>query len=279
MASVNLSIDSALLSSFEIPARPSALVGLMGELRSTTPDLRRIASIAESDLGVSAALLKLANSPAFRTGRAVHAVREAIDRLGVKSVSSVVLGRALRDSLSGLDQGFVDTFWSRTSDLAIAVTALARKAFKVPTDLAYVYAMYHDVGIPLLMRRFPGYASVMDDCERDGGTRRTCEDLNLSTNHAVVGALLARNWGLAPEVVDAIRAHHDPDTYGGSSSVAALSAQLIAVTHLAEQMLSELWGEKCLEVESALLRQARDYFGLVDADIDELREILSEAGV
>src|SRR5438105_3864640 len=55
----------ALIKSIRIPPRPSLLTDLQQELSASEPDPRKIAKIIASDVGMSGALLKLANSSFF----------------------------------------------------------------------------------------------------------------------------------------------------------------------------------------------------------------------
>jgi len=54
-----------LLSSINIPPRPSVIVELNKEKSKEDPDLRRIVQIISKDIALTASLLKTANSPWF----------------------------------------------------------------------------------------------------------------------------------------------------------------------------------------------------------------------
>ena len=65
----NTTAEDALLRSIRIPPRPSLLVDLQRELAQNDPSPRTIARIIGNDVGMSGALLKLANSPFYGAAR------------------------------------------------------------------------------------------------------------------------------------------------------------------------------------------------------------------
>lgn len=70
--------------------------------------------------------------------------------------------------------------------------------------------MFCDVGIPLLMRRFPTYRHTLAACNAETSRSFTqVEQAAHHTDHALVGAMMARSWGVEPLLCQAIRLHHD----------------------------------------------------------------------
>ncbi len=265
-----------VLQSVEIPACPAMLFEVMGESQKDAPDIRRLTKHISNDLGLSAATIKLANSPLFRSAEPVSSVRKAVERLGIQNIVCVVVGTALRNTMTGLSSDFVDRFWSRTSVLAVSAAMVARRQYGVSPDAAYTYAMFHDAGIPLLMKRFPEYAQVVSQCQKLGQLMIGAEADYFPCTHPIVGSLLTRNWGLPASVGQAIRFHHDPDAYElPDSTLPGNSVSLIAITHLAEHILSEVSGEQDLEVGDVLFEKALTHFGISGEDVDQLRESIA----
>jgi HD-like signal output (HDOD) protein len=67
------------------------------------------------------------------------------------------------------------------------------------------------------MQSVRGYASTMvEAAARKDRSYVATENANHRTDHAVVGALTARAWRLAPPVMAAIRLHHSLESLGSS---------------------------------------------------------------
>lgn len=265
-----------VLQSVDIPACPAMLFDVLTEAQKDAPDVRKLAKQVSNDLGLSAATLKLANSALFRGGGTVSTVRKAIDRLGVQNLVCVVVNAALRNNLDGLPTGFVDRFWLRTSTLAMFASLVARRQYGVSPDAAYTYTMFHDAGIPLMMKRFPEYGQVVSQCQKLGQLAVNAEAEYFPCSHAIVGSLLTRNWGLPSSVGQAIRFHHDPDVYElPDSTLPGHSVSLIAIVHIAEHLMCEMTSEEDMEVGGVLFEKALTHFGIAGEDLDQLRETLA----
>lgn len=266
-----------VMSSIDIPTCPGMVTDAMREAQKDEPDLSRLADIIGSDAGMSAAALKLANSPLFGANNRVVSVRKAVERLGIQNVVCVVVASALRASVTGLPAAWVEDFWRRTMQLALASSLVARRQYGISADAAYTYALFHNSAIPLLMRRFPNYADVLEGCRSEGRMLSDAEEQYFPCTHSIVGSLLVRNWGLPPLLGQAIRFHHEKDVYDlPDRSLPGGALSLIAVTQVAEHLLDEIIGDTS-EVDTNLLERALAFLGISNDDLDELRQRVASA--
>ena len=270
-------IVEKVMSSIDIPTCPGMVTDAMREAQKDEPDLSRLADIIGSDAGMSAAALKLANSPLFGANNRVVSVRKAVERLGIQNVVCVVVASALRASVTGLPAAWVEDFWRRTMQLALASSLVARRQYGISADAAYTYALFHNAAIPLLMRRFPNYADVLEGCRSEGRMLSDAEEQYFPCTHSIVGSLLVRNWGLPPLLGQAIRFHHEKDVYDlPDRSLPGGALSLIAVTQVAEHLLDEIIGDTS-EVDTNLLERALAFLGISNDDLDELRQRFASA--
>ena len=264
------------LASIEIPACPAVVMQVMAEAQKDAPDLNVLSRIIVGDVGMSAFAIKLANSSLFRRGDATNSVPQAISRLGTRNIVCIVVAVALRNTMSGdIPAEVLDRFWNRAASVAQAASLIARKLRGIPPDLAYTYALFHNAAIPVMMRRFKDYGQTLNEVESTGQSLVEVEDARYRCTHAVVGAMLARNWGLSSLIAGAIRFHHDRDAYApGRPVVDDQALGLIAVTHVAEGILMDMAREVDIEVGN-LLPQALAYLGLSEDDLLDLKEMLA----
>lgn len=263
------------LASIEIPPCPQTVTSVLSEAQKDAPDLKVLARTISSDVGMSAYAIKLANSTLFRRGPATDNVLQAIARLGTRNLVCIVVAVALRNSMaSDMPPAFLDRFWNRSNSMAMAAGTVARKLRGIPADLAYTFGLFHDSAIPVMLRRFKDYAEVLEEA-KTGRDLTEAENARYHCSHAVVGALLARNWGLPKELVDAIRFHHDTSIYA-SDVIAPESLSLIAVSHVAEQLIAELNLVPDPELCPVHARSVA-YLGLHEEDLMDLKEELAAA--
>jgi len=267
-----------VMSTVDIPACPAVVIDAMKEAQQDEPDLNRLAGIITRDAGMSAAALKLANSPLYGASSPVTGVRKAVDRLGTKNIACVVVAVALRSSMTGLPASWLEQFWKRTSLLAIISSLVARRQYGISPDAAYTYSLFHDAAIPLMMRRFPDYGELLDKCRKEGLMLVEAEDEHFPCTHPIIGFLLVRNWGLPPLLGQAIRFHHEEDAYElPDRTLPGGALSLIAVTQVSEHLLAELLDDCDLLVGDQLFAKALDYLGISESDLDDLRNRVAEA--
>ena len=266
-----------VMSTIDIPSCPNAVADAMKEAQKDEPDLGRLVDVISGDPGMSAAALKLANSPLFGASSRVPSVRKAVERLGIKNVVCVVVASALRASITGLPPAWIDQFWKRTMTLAQVASAIARKQYGISPDAAYTYALFHDAGVPLMMQRFPNYGDLLERCRTEGKLLGDMEEEYFPCTHPIISSLLVRNWGLPPILGQAIRFHHDHEVYDlPDRTLPGGALSLIAVTQVAEHLPSEHLGDD-IEVGDYLFKRALDFLGISSDDIDELRSRITAA--
>jgi HD-like signal output (HDOD) protein len=81
-----------------IPPCPAILDRFTTEVRKDEPDYNKLASIIGSDVGLSAGLIKTANSAFFGLRQRVRSGGEALVMLGLKNSSRAIAGIILRKS-------------------------------------------------------------------------------------------------------------------------------------------------------------------------------------
>jgi HD-like signal output (HDOD) protein len=261
----------ALIRSIRIPPRPSLLADLQRELASSDPALDTIARIVASDVGMSGALLKLANSP-FYGGRKAKSIEQAILFLGINQVAALMTGLLARQAIPATTAALV-SFWDISTRRAQAMSYLARRLRIGAPDVAHTFGLFCDTGVPLLIERFADYgATFAAACLEPVRPLTALEVERHSTSHAAVGCLLARNWGLSAEVAWAILHHHDYAVLDDAATDDTVRS-LVALSLLAERAIGKYQGHAgSLEWDKGGER-ACAYLGLPE---DETRELLDE---
>jgi HD-like signal output (HDOD) protein len=274
-----LSVDAldGALRGIRIPPCPATLGDVMREAQKDEPDLRVLGKKIAMDVGMSAMALKLANSAMFGSGIAVNNVGQAAKRLGINNLLSVVIAASLSQAGRDLPAELMTPFWARASSLALASAVIARRLVGISADSAYTYALFHDAGIPVMMMQFPAYAEVYAGAIAARRRLERAELEHFQSSHALVGWLLARNWGLPAKIGAAIRFHHEPELFSVRDEMLTHEVlDLIAVGVIAEQVLTDIVGAAGGEA-TELVDGAIAYLGITAHDLDEYRELVAVA--
>ncbi len=266
----------ALIKSIRIPPRPSLLADLQQELASSDPSPGAIGKIIASDVGMSGALLKLANSSFYGGARKAKSIDQAIIFLGINQVATLMTGLLARRVIKA-DNAALANFWDMSTRRAQAMVLLSRRLRIGAPDVAHTFGLFCDTGVPLLMDRFPAYVHTYAEAAQDIERAFTAlEDERHSTNHAAIGCLLARNWGLTSDVSWAILHHHDYEVINDAATDDAVRS-LIALSVLAEMAIQKYQGQgQSVEWDKGG-QFASDHLGLSEEEITDLLDELIES--
>jgi HD-like signal output (HDOD) protein len=266
----------ALIKSIRIPPRPTLLADLQRELAAREPSPDAIARIVARDVGMAGALLKLANSSFYGGNRTAKSVEQAIMFLGMNTVAALMTGLLARKAIPA-DSAALANFWDVSTRRAHAMVYLSRRLRIGEPDVAHTFGLFCDTGVPLLMDRFPTYGSTFEAAAAETVRPFTAiEDERHSTNHAAVGCLLARNWGLSAEVGWAIMHHHDYAVLDDDSTLDSVRS-LVALSLLSERAICKYQGDtESLEWNKGGERTCA-YLGLSDDETGDLLDSLHES--
>jgi HD-like signal output (HDOD) protein len=230
---------SALVAEIGIPPCPDMLQRLRGELVRDTPRTEELARIAMADVAVSAALLKAAYAPWTQRerGRTRGTVARAFERLGPARCTALLSALVLRKVLPA-EGPSLERFWDVAHRRSVAMAWLARRHGEVAPDVAQTFGLFCDVGIPVLLQRFdaPSYRVTLAEANLGHRPFTDVEQGRHGTDHAVVGAALARTWGVGDDIVEAVCLHHDYRVLDAARPRRP-SSVLIALALVAERMI------------------------------------------
>jgi HD-like signal output (HDOD) protein len=197
-------------------------------------DADKVADVVESDPGICAKLLGLANSAYFGLPEPVNNIREAISRvLGVDTVRSLVLAMAIQQSFNTRTCPAFSArrFWMQsllTAECCKKIVAADDKASDVDRDLAYTSGLCHNLGMMALAHMEPQKThSVLNSFHEteEAGNLGDMFVNELETNHRIMTAELARCWSLPAPMTAAYQHRAFPDEpYDGRLGLIVVSA-------------------------------------------------------
>jgi HD-like signal output (HDOD) protein len=121
----------------------------------------------------------------------------------------------------------------------------------------------------------PGYSGTLAEAaaRKDRGLIAT-ENANHRSDHAVVGALVARAWQVAPPVMAAIRLHHEVDAISARDGGDPEALTLAAMGVLAERAMREREGLAPDRETERQLGAALQWLGVSEDEVADWHEAL-----
>jgi putative nucleotidyltransferase with HDIG domain len=240
----------------ELPVQPGAAMRLLWMLEDPRTSASDLGRLIESDPALSTQVIRLSNTAFYGLSGKVESAWRAVTVLGLSTVRALATTSAF-DLFSDHVRSVPDDFWQHSVTAGAAAAAIARRVGIQPND-AFSAGLLHDLGTALVFRRGP----------------RRYEDSGAT--HVEVGAAALRVMRFAPEMVEAIAAHHtEPQRVASRLGRVLIAADAVALE------IDGIDGEENAEIGEAfdaleLAPSARD--GLVDEvrrDQQNLRSFLN----
>ena len=195
-----------------IPMSGTKLASLVADPDST---LESIAEVVSFDQALTGRALRAANSAASASHSTITTVKEAVVRLGRSTMLTLGFGPKVRQQLQEAVPEFglaENMLWRHSVAAALAAESMGSMCkAQIPPE-SYAAALLHDVG-KLVLARFldPDRLSYLQRAQSEGHCNPLQAEMEiLEVNHAELGGLIARHWGLPERIALGIQYHHDP---------------------------------------------------------------------
>jgi putative nucleotidyltransferase with HDIG domain len=178
-----------------------------------------VAAVAETDIALAAALVRAAGQ--LQGGGRIRSVPDAVERLGPGAAEAILRSASTYDMFNGDAQTALrpDRFRLHALGVQRVADRIADMDGYPERDELALASILHDIGRPVLARLHPGYAERFD---RHGGTpddRIDSERRELGIDHALVGGVLTRRWGVHARIAEAVERHHSREAQGPAAIV------------------------------------------------------------
>lgn len=202
-----------IVSKINLPAQPTIVVEINKELNQEHPDFQNISKLVSQDASMAARVINVINSPFFGLARKVNSITQALTLMGLENFRKVILTACLQEKFEGANETD-KVFWAHSVHTAVIAESLATSnramlvAEGVTPDQAYMAGLFHDISIPILLKRSADYAPFTGVAMSHKSDIIEEEDRLVGSDHCVVGGLLARSWSVPDPVCKAIIHHH-----------------------------------------------------------------------
>lgn len=230
----NIDILAKLDQADEIFSLPQTLLEILQEVENDDWSAKSMAAIITKDPGLTARVLKMANSSFYSRGNEISSVNRAVLVLGASMVKCLALSVAIFNPPRELkDKGGFDirTLYTHFLSTAIAARQLAEKTGFAKSEEAFTAGLLHDIGVIYILKVSPmEYADILKEHESGKDLVKMEREL-FDTDHAEIGYLISRKWKLPASLQNAIGNHHRITGYDSHASYDRLD-QIVALANL-----------------------------------------------
>ncbi len=197
----NLNID--------LPACPSTLVKLSLLMADENCSTDQLASLIETDMALSSAVVRTVNSALFGLLKRVETVHEGIRYLGMAQVAGLTYEIGLRGAFP--PSPLLQNIWDRAGIRGLAMGRIARQ-LDVDPWLSHTAGLFAESGRAVLFAYDRQRYASLDTDGSDEALLCAAEIEAFGVSHSALGAALCQSWGLSREVSDSVRARPNSAT-------------------------------------------------------------------
>lgn len=202
-----LDFDGAIAAFDVVPALAPAAERVLAAAGSDATATGELVKAVESDMGLTVAVMRCAQPR--RGAQPVTNVADAVVALGPGGVADIAatVPRAAFPWRTSQLETLMHRSLVHAQAVARATARIARELQIAELDDLLLAALLHDVGKLVLSRARPEYNGTTDRAESPE-VRARHERQAWGIDHASLGGLLIRRWGLPSHLAETIAAHH-----------------------------------------------------------------------
>lgn len=255
-----------LVSLPEVCVRVNALID---DPNSTISDVSKVIS---QDPGMTARMLRIANSAFYGLSYKVDTVDKAATIIGMSKIRELVLATSVAKTLPN-DIFTMHAFWKHSIYCGLAAKALSLAIKKGQADALFIAGLLHDVGQLVMfhvIREETSEALMASVEEPDEPPIDEVERRMIGFDHCQLGSALASKWQLPDLLCDCIAFHHQP-------GLAERNQDEVAIIHMADTLahLAEIRSEE-LDDAPPISPEVIEAFGLTEDSLLEIVASLQE---
>lgn len=270
---MSLSPNDIVTKTGALPTLPHVATKVMKLAADPATSAKDMQEAIITDQGMTARILKIANSAMFGMKREVKTLTHAIMLLGFDSIRSIVIAAATRGMFKGrASSGFKEKLiWERSIGSALIARGIAEQLSGMDKEEAFIGGLMHNVGKTVFNTKLADqYGQVMAKAYNENIPIHLVEREVIGFDHAELGYCIIKQWNLSEALANAIRWYLEPNR--ASDDDRALAAVVSLAVHFCMDL--GLGSSKPIPLEEQDLTSEMQILGLTDERLAKWREVV-----
>ncbi|MEM7516573.1 MAG: HDOD domain-containing protein [Planctomycetota bacterium] len=214
IAQIGKKVDSGKLELPQLPSTSSAVIAMSNDPKAEIGD---IVELIRSDPTLSTDLLKTANSAAYSGQAQIETIRDAVARLGMRRLRSLIFAASMRSVMKGpkVIMDYASELWRQSNSVA-AISRNIASMVGLDGEKTFLVGLLHDVG------KIPVLRMLCDEARQRGDMDPMIVGTAFHRFHEKAGQAMAEAWNLSDELCAVAGCHHDFESNEGFAQTAAL---------------------------------------------------------
>lgn len=223
-----------------LPTLPEVALKIRDAVESEKSTAQDISEALAQDASLAARLIKVANSPLYRTRNPIEDLQMAVTRLGIRIVRDLVVGLAMKQIFQATSDALdvhSRRIWSKSVDAAAISRMMATLVPGINPEQALLAGLIHNIGALPILVLAENDDELFHDEEALG---RVIYELQ-----GVVGELILQHWDFDQNMIEVVTQCHNfsYDNGDGASIVDLVQVALLQGKHVPSEFSPESWSD------------------------------------
>ncbi|MDF3818934.1 HDOD domain-containing protein [Leptospira sp. 96542] len=231
-------IDKIVAEIDNLPTFPKTIQDIQTAIDKPNSSITQIAEMIKKDVSLSANILKLSNSAAFRRGGRVESLDRAIQLIGLKELQNLLYSLGTKQLLEDKFPAFL-SIWEKSNECAFYCKMIGERMGMNKNNISNLIAssLLHDIGEILLLSFDPNHMSKIRNYSnsKEIASSISMEESAIGITHSKLGAMVAEKWNFPILYIKGMEYHHKPlssdEVYHDIIFPIYLGDMMIAINH------------------------------------------------
>lgn len=209
-----VSMDQLVSVSSRLHSLPDIYLKIKDIIADPDSQLSELSDVLQTDPGLSARLLRIANSAFFGLSNKVDTITRAVQVIGFKHIHNLVMATSITNAFKGIsnDTVNIEKFWIASVERALVARMLAERKRFPEAERMFVGGLMLDIGHLVMYEHLPeGVQEAHDLSDAEFKPLYMAELELFGFSAAELGAALARHWQLPESLCNQILYQDQPE--------------------------------------------------------------------
>ncbi len=188
----------------DVPPMPATAAEVMSLCQQETTDAAKLSAVIHRDQTIASNVLRVANSVAYAGQVPCSSLQQACGRLGMQMITEIATAVAVRGRMfaNATCAELLGSLWKHSVLCGFFSKEIARLRRR-NVEISFLCGLLHDIGKAVLLNNLDRTAGKGAEVPRNELLAA------LQEHHVAAGTLLAREWKLSEQFLEAMQFHHD----------------------------------------------------------------------
>lgn len=267
-------LDDLIAKTLELPVLPATTQKVLGLMSDPDVSIEKVKRLVSTDPGLTAKILKVANSAFYGSYRNIQNLSQAILRLGLNAVRNIVVATSMKNVYKkfGLAEKLI---WEQMIGSALAASVIARHTRVVDPEDAFIGGLLHDIGKVVVNNEYPEkFAKVIERVYNEQVSYEIAETDIFEFTQREVGSFVVKKWGFPENLELLIKFFDDKEALSRDKQL----THLVAIITLSDRMCQKFgMGWRKTGASEVSFGNLPEILGIDEAVMPEITESVKAA--